>query len=287
MDIKSFIMVNQDMIYVVFIILITILFERLIRYLFNKKIKSAARHMHFDQTEFVFFKHFISIIIYIVGFGFAVYLIPQLKALALSLFAGAGVIAIVFGVASQKAFSNIVSGMFIALSKPFRIGDLICITESGKERLGYVEDISLRHTTIRNFENKRYIIPNSIIAEETIENYNIDDEKICKYIEMSISYDSNIDKAMKIMKEEILKHPLFLDVRTEQDIKDKKPAVSIKVVGFGDSSVNLRGWAWSRNPKDAFNLACDLRKSIKEKFDKNRIEIPFPYRTIVQKKMKK
>ena len=112
-------------------------------------------------------------------------------------------------------------------------------------------------------------------------------EKVCKYFEIGISYDSNIDKAMKIIQKEAEKHPEFLDIRTEEEKKEKKPAVPVRVVGFGDSSVNLKAWIWTQNPGAAFRLGCDLNKSIKEKFDKAKIEIPFPYRTIVYKKKRR
>ena len=58
----------------------------------------------------------------------------------------------------------------------------------------------------------------------------------------------------------------------------------MRTIGFSDSSVNLRAWVWAKDSIDAFVLGCDLIKSVKERFDKEGIEIPFPYRTIVYKK---
>ena len=84
------------------------------------------------------------------------------------------------------------------------------------------------------------------------------------------------------MKESILKHPLLLDRRS--DIKKKKGKeikIPVRVISFGDSGVNLRAWVWAANLKDAFKRECDLNKSIKERFDKEGIEISYPYRTIV------
>ena len=60
-------------------------------------------------------------------------------------------------------------------------------------------------------------------------------------------------------------------------------AVPVRVVGFGDSSVNLKAYVWAADPGKAFRMGCDLNKSIKQRFDKEGIEIPFPYRTIVYK----
>ena len=92
-----------------------------------------------------------------------------------------------------------------------------------------------------------------------------------------------MDKAIQIIKEEALKHPRFLDNRTEEEIADNEEPVKVRVLEFGDSSVNLRAYVWTNSPKDAFILGCDLNKSVKARFDNEGIEIPFPYRTIVFK----
>lgn len=55
------------------------------------------------------------------------------------------------------------------------------------------------------------------------------------------------------------------------------------MLGFGESSVNLRAWVWAKDAPTVFKMVCDLNKTIKEEFDKAGIEIPFPYRTIVFK----
>ena len=100
---------------------------------------------------------------------------------------------------------------------------------------------------------------------------------------MGISYDSDINKAMEIIKEEILNHPDYFDNRTEEQIADGMEPVDVKVIGFGDSSINLRAWVWTKDPALAFKIGCDLNKSVKERFDREGVEIPFPYRTIVYK----
>lgn len=262
------------------ILLITFIIERAIRKVLGKIVQRKSKLIKVDSTTFSVLKHFISAMIYLIGIGIALYTIPGFRTFSVSIFAGAGVLGIIIGFASQAALSNVISGIFIAIFKPFRVGDTIKFSD----KLGVIEDITLRHTVIRNFENKRFIIPNSKISEETIENYHIEDEKICRWVEFGISYDSNIDKAIKIMQEEAMKHPEFIDNRTEEDKKKGIPPVVVRVLGFGDSSVNLRAWVWTKNPGAAFRLGTDLNKTIKQRFDKEGIEIPFPYRTIVYKK---
>jgi len=226
-------------------------------------------------------KHSVSAVIYMIGFGIAIYIIPTFRTIAISLLAGAGILAVVIGFASQQALSNIISGIMIVIFKPFRVGDWIILDAETK---GTVEDITLRHTVIRNRENKRFIIPNAIISNEKIENAHIGEEKVCRFVEIGISYDAPVDKAMAIMQEEVKKHEFFLDNRTAEEKKKKQHPVRVEVIGFGDSSVNLRAWAWAKNPDEGYRMHLQLNKLIKQQFDKKGVEIPFPYRTLVYKK---
>ncbi len=268
------------------ILLITFFLAKIISRILQKSFNNSSSVLKVDPTKYRFIKYLVTAIIYILGLSVAIYMIPSLRNLAVSLLAGAGVIAIILGFAAQQAISNIISGVFIVIFKPFRLGDRIDIGSS-TGMIGIVEDITLRHTVIRNFENKRIIIPNSIISNETIENSTIGDEKICKWVNMSISYDSDVKKAKKIMAEEALKHPLHIDNRRDENKSKGIPVVGVRVVGYGDSSVNLRAYVWTENPLNSWILGCDLNESIKERFDKEGIEIPFPYRTLVFKDEKK
>lgn len=259
------------------IFIVTLVVAKLIKKAMGKK----ERFLKMDATQYKFLSHFISGLVYFLGILLMLYSIPALRGLATSIFAGTGVLAVIIGFASQQAFANIVSGIFIAVFKPFRLGDRLRF--EGKSFFGLVEDITLRHTVIRTFENKRIIIPNSVISSEILENENIIEKKVVKYFDMGISYDSDVDKAIQIIKEEALKHPRFLDNRTEEEIAKNEEPVKVRVIGYGESSVNLRAYVWTNSPTDAFILGCDLNKSVKERFDKEGIEIPFPYRTLVFK----
>jgi small-conductance mechanosensitive channel len=259
------------------IIILTFILAKLVKKVMSRK----ERFVLLDKTQYKFMSHFVSGIIYFLGLLLALYSVPALRGLGTSLLASSGVLAIVIGFASQQAFSNIISGIFIAIFKPFRIGDRLRL--EGKIFFGMVEDITLRHTVIRTFENKRIIIPNSVISSEILENENIVEKKVAKFFDMGISYDSDVNKAIQIIKEEALKHPLRLDNRTKEEIANNEEPVKVRVIGYGESSVNLRAYVWVNSPPDAFILGCDLNQSVKERFDKEGIEIPFPYRTLVFK----
>lgn len=244
-------------------------------------IENYAEKLKTDPTNFSFLKNSVGFLVYSAATIFIFHKIPYLHALGTAMFAGAGILAVVVGFASQKAFSNIITGVFILVFKPFKIGDIIEVTNGQK---GMIEEITLRHTIIRDYENRRIIIPNSIISEETLINSSIKDETIRKHVLFSISYDSDIDKAMAIIADEAAKHPLFLDQRSSEEIEAGVSPVLIRVVALGDFSVDLRAYVWTNGNDNAFALHCDLLKTVKQRFDREGIEIPFPYRTVVYKK---
>jgi small-conductance mechanosensitive channel len=231
-----------------------------------------------DHTRYKFFKNAIDFIIYLIAIIVIFRSVPALKTYGNTLLTGAGVLAAIVGFASQSAFSNIISGIFLVIFRPFSVGDRVQI---GQLYTGDVEDITLRHTVIRNFENRLIVIPNSVINNETIINSTLTHELVCIFIEIVISFNSDVDKAMKIIQEEALQHPECKDNRTELAKKNGEVQVDVKLLSLTESGQQLRAYVWAKDPTAGFNLKCDLLKSIKQQFDKQGIEIP--YRTVYMK----
>jgi len=262
------------------ILLITLLLGFVVNRLLKRFINKAATDLLNDPTEYIFFRNALRVLIYLVGFSLAFFAVPNFKTLAQSILAGAGIAAIAVGFASQAALSNIVAGIFIVLFKPFRVKDRVKIREN---LTGIVENITLRHTIIRDYQQRRVIIPNSIISEEIIVNSDLVESKICEWVDISISYDSDIDLAKQIISEEISIHPHVLDNRDEEQLAAGDPKVRVRLIRLGDFSVDLRAYAWVQNNADGFELRCDSFESIKKRFDRSGIEIPFPHRSLVFK----
>ena len=246
---------------------------------FSRSIRQR-KNAEIDFTSYKFLRYLVVVGVYFVGVILGLSAFPSMRGIAATALGGAGVFAVVLGVASQEALSNLVGGLFIVTFKPFKIGDIIKVTDT---MVGSVMDITLRHTIIRNYENKMIVIPNAIINKEKLINYDLGERFCCQWIEMDISYGSDIDLAKHIMREECESHPLILDNRSELDIHNEKPKVVTRVISLEESSVRIRCWAWARNFEEAFSMKCDLYESIKKRFDIEGVEIPFPYRTLVFK----
>lgn len=265
---------------IITIIVGAFILTRIVKWLINKSINTATEKLEIDPTRYKFFIHATSFIIWLIASAAIISLMPKLKTLAVTLFAGAGILVAVIGFAAQAAFSNIINGIFIVIFKPFRVGDMIKV---GALDYGIVEDITMRHTIINNFENKRIMVPNSVIGSETIINDTIQDTNVCRFIEIGISYDSDVDLAMKIMQEEALKHPNCFDARTSLDLENGEPQVRVRLIKFNEYSVNLRAYVWSNDAFNVFQMHSDINLAIKKRFEAEGIEIPFPYRTLVYK----
>lgn len=259
---------------------LTIFLAWFFRRVFSRYIAKSVLLQKSDPTNYTFLKYIITAVIYVVGIGLAVFQIPPLRSVAQSMLAGAGIMAVAIGFASQQALSNIVSGVLIIIFKPYSIGERITVRDSYR---GMVEDITLRHTVIRDFENRRIVIPNSVISNEVVVNSDMTDEKVCRLVEIGISYDSDIELAKSIMMDEVKKHPSRVEFRTEEMIERGVDEIPVRVISLGDSSVNIRAWAWAGDFDSGFRMHCDLLESIKKRFDNSGIEIPFPHRTLVYK----
>lgn len=265
--------------YVGFLSVITIVIASSLNIGFRKGVDKKVASG--EDPTFLKFSRYVAVsIVYIVGVMFILLAFPSLRGVAQTALGGAGIIALIAGVASQEALANLVGGVFIISFKPFKIGDVIKLSDGS---VGTVVDITLRHTVLRNAENKMLVIPNAIINKEKIINYHLRDPKICERINFAISYESDIDLAKKIIQEECENHPLILDNRSTLDVLDGKPVVKVVLTSLDDSSMNLRASAWAKNNSHANQLRSEVLEQIKKRFDREGIEIPYPHTTVTFK----
>lgn len=270
----------EQIIFALVVLIVSFVVSRILRYIIGRFIRGAAKKLNVDPTRYNFFKNAVDFIIFLIAFIIIFRSIPAFKTVGTTLLTGAGVLAAIVGFASQSAFSNIISGFFLVIFKPFSVGDRVRI---GQLYAGDIEDITLRHTIIKDFENRRVVIPNSIISTETIINSTLTDEKTCMFIEIPVSFSANINKAISIIQEEATRHPFCIDNRTTKELTKGDHSVMVRVLSFGDFGILLRAYAWATSPNNGFDLKCDLNKSIQERFEKEGVEFGYPVRVLIKK----
>lgn len=270
----------EQIVFALSVIVVAFIVTRILRYIVGRFFRRAATALKVDPIRYNFFKNAIDFIVFFGALIVIFWSIPAFKAFGTTLLTGAGILAAIVGFASQSAFSNIVSGIFLVIFKPFSVGDRVKI---GTLYSGDVEDITLRHTIIKDFENRRIVIPNTVINNETIINATMADEKVCMFVEVGIALDADLEKAIALMREEAMAHPSYIDNRNAEELSRGESAVMVRVLGFTEMTVQLRASVWAKNPSDGFEMKCDLLRAIKGRFDKEKVEIPFPRRVIVNK----
>lgn len=270
-------------IFAAIVLVVTIVLARLIDHFFKKTIQRLKVLGNTSTMVVSLLRYVVLGVVYFAGIMMIVDNIPPLNNMVNKLLTGSGIVALVVGLASQEAVGNIVGGFMILTFKPFVIGDSIRYID--KNIIGTVEDITLRHTTIRTPENKRVIVPNGTINKEVIENANYLEDKVCVFLDVGIAYEADIQLAMDIMLREVMSHPDYYDNRTDEERENGAPPVVIRVVELTDSAVRLRAWLWAKDNNTAFAMKCDLLRSIKTSFDRDGVDIPYPHMVVVDKKL--
>ncbi|MFB6252978.1 MAG: mechanosensitive ion channel family protein [Halobacteriaceae archaeon] len=197
-----------------------------------------------------------------ISFGFAGY---GSFLVSLATIGAAATLGITF--ALQDVLKNLVAGIFIYTDKPFKIGDWI----EWDGYSGVVEDISLRVSRVRTFDNELLTVPNSQLTDGVIKNPVAKDTLRIKYM-FGIGYEDDIDLATEIILEEARNHDGIAD----------DPEPSVRLTELGDSSVGLQSRFWIKNPSrsDYIKTRGEYVQRVKERFDEAGIDIPYPNRTL-------
>lgn len=267
--------------YIIIVIFITWLLSRLIRFFLVKYINRKNKDHQYSITRLKFIKNSVKFFLGIIAFLVIVFTIPVFRSKAAIIFSGAGILAAIIGFAAQAAVSNLIAGAFIVLFKPFRVGDFIKLDDF---RLGIVEDITLRHTVINTFENKRLIIPNSLISTESIFNHTIDDTYVQSFNNIMVGLHTDIDRVKQIITEEAMKLTYIIDNRTSEEIVNNVDQIRIRVKEINENGIYLRAFIWVSDPYEEFRVKSDLLEAVHKRFLKENIDLPVPMRKMVNTK---
>ena len=176
----------------------------------------------------------------------------------------AGIAGIAIGFASQTSISNIISGLFLISEKPFAVGDLIQIGDTK----GIVLSIDLLSVKLRTFDNQYIRIPNETLIKNQVTN-------VTRFpirrldIKLGVAYKEDLSKVREVLLDIAEQNPYCLD----------EPEPIVHLVNFGDSALELLFAVWCVKT-DYLELSAKIMQEIKERFDAEGIEIPFPHRTL-------
>ncbi len=183
----------------------------------------------------------------------------------LSIFGGA--LGVGLGLGLQKVASNYVSGFIILLDKSIHIGDVL----TADNRFGTVSGFTARYLILKGRDGTESIIPNEILITSTVVNHSFTDRKVRINMPIQISYNSELETAMRIMLESAESHTRV--------ITEPKPRVLLK--DFGDNGITLEVEFWIADPEEGqLPLRSDINLQIWQEFKKQGVEFPYPRRDI-------
>ena len=187
----------------------------------------------------------------------------------LTVFGGAFGLGLAFGF--QKIASNYVSGFLLLSDESIRVGDMLQI---GSDH-GIVVAIKSRYTALRRLDGVEILIPNEKLLTDEITNLTFSNTTVKLPLDLQISYESSIDKAIEII--------LIVCAKESRVIEEPKPNVYVKE--FADSGINLHVSCYVTDPDKGFmGLKSDMYRAIFKEFLNNEIEIPYPHRTVIMPK---
>ncbi len=197
----------------------------------------------------------------------ALFITSALRELGFSLatlLGAAGIFSVALGFASQTSASNFVSGLFLMVEKPFVVGDTIKIGNT----TGEVLSIDMLSVKLRTFDNLFVRIPNeSILKSEssTLTRFPIQRADLL----VGVAYREDIDRVREVLMEVADQNPLCLE--------EPKPLFIFQ--GFGDSALNIQFSVWAKR-ENFLEMKNSIQIEIKQAFDAENIEIPFPHRSL-------
>ena len=236
------------------------------RFVENQVMKIKNQSLRINQKIilikiFKIFLYLTAIIIVLTGLG--------IDLSFLTVFGGAFGLGLAFGF--QKIASNYVSGFLLLSDESIRVGDMLQI---GSDH-GIVVAIKSRYTALRRLDGVEILIPNEKLLTDEITNLTFSNTTVKLPLDLQISYESSIDKAIEII--------LNVCAKESRVIEEPKPNVYVKE--FADSGINLHVSCYVTDPDKGFmGLKSDMYRAIFKEFLNNEIEIPYPHRTVIMPK---
>lgn len=170
------------------------------------------------------------------------------------------------GFGLQEIVSNFISGLILLFERPIKVNDYISLDKIN----GVVEEIQIRSTTIRTFNNVSVIVPNKDLITKQIVNQTYNDDVIRLNVPVGVSYGSDVDLVERIL----------LKIAASNKNVLEKPGPTVILKEFGDNSINFLLRAYIDNARCDLTIQSDLNKEIKKRFEEAGITIPFPQRDV-------
>jgi len=245
-------------------IIVVVLFWALSKFAYRLA-KKMFQKTHLNEGLENLLANVLKISVALVGIVFALGVL-KLDKVVFSMLAGVGVAGLALGFAFRDLASNFISGIMLATSAPFRIGDVIQIGSLQ----GSVAEIRLRDTLIKNFSGQDILVPNKEFMTSQIQNYSTNGKRKI-VINFGVDYSDNLEDVSKEITQKLIK----IDGLLESE------GVSVNYSGFGDSAINIETLFWIKYPGSSYaDIKNKAMLEIKRIIDDGKFNVPYPIQTL-------
>ncbi|MDA5194838.1 mechanosensitive ion channel family protein [Govanella unica] len=220
--------------------------------------RRLSRLPRIDLTLVSFLSSFVKYAIMIIT---VIAVLSQFGVQTTSLIAVLGAAGLAVGLALQGTLSNVAAGVMLLIFRPFRVGDSVEVQGAS----GTVKEMSLFVTEINTSENIRIMVPNGLIWANAVKNMSVNPTRRIE-LTLGVAHEAKLDHVFSVLKDIMAADPRILH----------NPAAEVQLAAFGPSTLDLAIRAWTKTP-DYWAVRFSLNKSIKERFEAEGIDIPYPH----------
>ena len=236
-----------------------------------QRILAHDKHDHLDLMAVKFIAKLTRYAVYVFAFAAYAHFIPALSGLGTASLTSIGMISLIVGFAAQNTLGNLIAGISLLLYRPFKLGDRLQVIAPTGIETGTVESLTLGYTLLKTDDNRRVVVPNSVMASQTNINLTANDPRVICSVPIGISYDSDIDKARAIL----------LDLAGKHD--KAKQVCGCPLTQLGAAGVVLSLDVWCADALAAITFRCDLLEQATKRFAVEGIRIAIPQTMVVLK----
>jgi small-conductance mechanosensitive channel len=259
---KNFHFDVADAFFILILLVFTKLILRFVKSIINKFVQSGRIDARNSQSFQLLFKYVLYVIVFVI-------ILEIIGVKITILLAGSAALLVGIGLGLQQIFSDIISGIFLLVEGSIKIGDIM---ELDGGIVGKVTQINLRTSEIRTRDEIDVIVPNHKFIVESVVNWSHNASLTRFHITVGVSYGSDPEKVKELLLECANENK---DVSSNKTLK-----TNVRLINFGDSSLDFQLLFWSKNGFLIENTKSDLRFAVVKKFRENGIEIPFPQRDL-------
>lgn len=267
---------SNRMYYIIFQIIVALIVIKVIDIIFTKILIRGKK-----SVQMSFLKGCLQVIVAIATGISIASLFDVFKNFASQILLSSSLLVVVLGFVFQEGLSNIVHGFILSTFTPFQLGDRIHVTIDGESITGYVKSIDLRHTVIENVMNASHVIvPNSKMDLSVIDNNYYADSFSSNFLDVDITYESDLKKAIEVMADLIDDHPMVKKAKKSRGINDR---TTVLIRELGPSGISLRASVVTSNVEENFVACSDIRRDLVLLFKSEAdLEIAYPHIQVVE-----